>query len=943
VTTDSLPGSEAAGQIAQIFASRAFLDSFNDGLVVQDLDGRIIDANVAASELLGVTRDQMLGRTSFDPRWSAIKEDGTPFPGDEHPASVTLRTHQPCLGMVMGVSAPERGLTWISIDTYPIVINSQLVGVSSLFTDVSSAVQTRRELRVTTDHLRIVAQYPADVVVLASHDAIGEWCSDSVTELMGWLPEEVVGQRIDSFMHPDDVMNIVNYRGSAPEATTASFEVRLRCKDESYRWISVSSRRFTDPVTHESRIVSSWRDAQSLVEAQQELESSEARFRFLAENASDIVAEIDGNFHIKWVSPAVFDVLGWRPEEIVGRSTIDIVFAEDLPAFLYERANVVSGMRPGSMKLRLLTSSGSSRWMMGRTRVKLDSGGVPTSFIVSLRDIHDEEMFRAELEATNERYRLLAENASDLIILTDADGEFRWVSPSSSESFGWRPEEMIGKGAQDFIQPEDYATILERREGGDQEVFSIESVRFRHADGGFRWVSGRGRNVRSAFGEVTNRIVAVRDVTDRVVAEQELARSEALFRLVLENQLDVTARLNLEGIVEWITPSVLNLTGRRPDEVVGHSINEFIYAADIPRLVLERGQVSARGAGHLEARILTVAGEEKWVAANVKPLLDEFGQTTGSVINVRDISDDHATRTQLAHSEKLFRLAMESAPVGMAVLDLERHFQAVNPVLCDMVGRSQPWLLEHGIADVLDPDDIQLDLRMRTEALSGHANHAGRQKRLLRSDGTTIWVEHAIGLLRDESDEPLSFVSTFVDVTESRAIQEKLRFQATHDALTQLVNRRDLYLRAESLQHHTARTGEHVGVLYIDIDGFKVVNDTFGHYVGDVILKAAAERLAASGRRDDVVARVGGDEFVILLSALHTVDDAFAVAQEIVENFREPFTSDGESITLGVSVGVALALPDETADDTLRRADAALYEAKVRGRGQAVRWSPEFA
>jgi diguanylate cyclase (GGDEF)-like protein/PAS domain S-box-containing protein len=260
-----------------------------------------------------------------------------------------------------------------------------------------------------------------------------------------------------------------------------------------------------------------------------------------------------------------------------------------------------------------------------------------------------------------------------------------------------------------------------------------------------------------------------------------------------------------------------------------------------------------------------------------------------------------------------------------------------------MVGRSPQWLLEHGIADVLDPDDDQLDRHMRAEALSKSVIHAGRQERLRRPDGTLVWVEHAIGLLRDESGMPLHFVSTFVDVTESRAIQEKLRFQATHDSLTQLVNRRDLYLRAESLQRRRARTGEHVGVLYIDIDGFKVVNDTFGHYVGDVVLKAAADRLAAVGRKDDVVSRVGGDEFVLLLPALHSVDDALAVANTIVERFREPISTEGVSIELGVSVGVALALADETADDTLRRADAALYEAKLRGRGRAVRWSPDFA
>jgi diguanylate cyclase (GGDEF)-like protein/PAS domain S-box-containing protein len=940
--TDSLRDDET-GLIARIFASRAFLDSFADGLIVQDLEGRIVDANVAASDLLGVERDQLLGCTSSDAPWHAIREDARAFAHEEHPSSIVLHTRQPSIGVIMGITVPGRGPVWFSVNAYPIVVDGELVGVSSLFADVSSEVQTRRELREATDHLRILAQYPADIVVLASADAVGQWCSDSVTELMGWRPDEVVGERIDSFVHPDDIEQVLDYRRDAPDASTAAFLVRLRRKTGDYRWISISARRFIDPVTHESRIVSSWRDAQSLVETRQRLEASEARFHFLAENASDIVGETDPNFNFTWVSASVFDILGWRPEEMVGKPTGEYIFPDDLPAFYYERANVEAGLKRQSIRARLLTSSGSIRWMIAQARANVDETGSTISNMISLHDVHEEEMVRREFAASEERYRLLAENASDLIILLDADDVYRWVSPSSMELFGWRPEEMVGKRVEDFAHHDDLEKILGQRERYTAEIFSVDAVRFRRADGEFTWVSGRGRNVRNAHGELTNRILALRDVTNQVVAEQELARSEALFRLVLENQLDVTARLSPDGSVEWITPSVFSLVGWRPEEVVGRNITEFVDSADIPGLGLTMDNVVAGLTEYYEARILTVTGEEKWVAANAKPLFNELDETTGSVINIRDISAEHATRTRLAQSERLFRLALESAPIGIAVLDLERRFLATNPVLGEMVGRSPRWLLEHGIADVLDPDDDQLDRHMRAEALSKRVIHAGRQERLRRPDGTLVWVEHAIGLLRDESGVPLYFVSTFVDVTESRAIQEKLRFQATHDSLTQLVNRRDLYLRAESLQRRRARTGEHVGVLYIDIDGFKVVNDTFGHYIGDVVLKAAAERFAAVGRKDDVVSRVGGDEFVMLLPALHSVDDALAVANTIVERFREPISTEGVSIELGVSVGVALALADETADDTLRRADAALYEAKLRGRGRAVRWSSDFA
>ena len=945
MTTDSRPPGAGNVPIEQLFASRAFLDSFNDGLIVQDLEGRIVDANVAASQLLGVPRDQLLGRTSYDPRWNATREDGTPFPGEDHPASVTLRTHEACIAVVMGISAPEQDLRWLSIDTYPVWVDGQIVGVSSLFTDVTAEKLTERQLLETTDHLRILAQYPADIVILASSEAVGEWCSDSVTALLGWRPEEIIGQHIDGFVHPDDLASIVEFRRGEPDASSASFLVRIRCRDESYRWISISARRFLDPLTHESRIVSSWRDAQSLVETRQQLEASEAseaRFHFLAENASDLVAETDLDNNFTWVSASNFDVLGWRPEEMIGKSTTDFVFPDDLPALKFERANVEAGFKHQAVKARFLTSSGSVRWMIARSRPRVDTNGTVISSMVSLHDVHEEEMARLEFEAAEERYRLLAENGADLIILLDPDNVYRWVSPSSMELFGWHPDDLVGKTARDFLLPEDFDKMVAQRETSTGDTFAIDAARFRRADGHYTWVSGRGRNVRSSCGEVTHRIVALRDITRQITAEQELSRSEALFRLVLENQLDVLARLDVNGLVEWITPSIFDLVGLRPDEIIGRDSGDFMHVENFSRMNVAKDSVISGHPEYFEARILTVTGDEKWVAANVKPLIDDEGSTTGSVINVRDITADHATRTQLARSEKLFRLALESAPIGIAVADLERRFLVANPVLADMVGRTQEWMLEHGIGDILDHDDDRLDVHMRREALSGRVIHAGRQERLRRADGSLVWVEHAIGLLRDEAGQPLSIVSTFVDVTEARAVQEKLRFQATHDTLTQLVNRRDLYLRAESLQHRPARTGENVGVLYIDIDAFKTVNDTFGHYVGDVVLKAAADRLAAAGRKDDVVSRVGGDEFVLLLPALHSIDDALGVAHTILENFLEPLIVENESITLSVSVGVALAQSDETSEETLRRADMALYVAKSRGRGQVVCWSADI-
>jgi diguanylate cyclase (GGDEF)-like protein len=178
-------------------------------------------------------------------------------------------------------------------------------------------------------------------------------------------------------------------------------------------------------------------------------------------------------------------------------------------------------------------------------------------------------------------------------------------------------------------------------------------------------------------------------------------------------------------------------------------------------------------------------------------------------------------------------------------------------------------------------------------------------------------------------------VSTFENVTEAKRANEKLRYQATHDSLTHLINRRELFNQAEKLLSYTQRSGNRVGALYLDVDNLKVINDTYGHTVGDRVLIEVAERLSSVGRSDDIVSRVGGDEFAILLPALHSVEDAERVAKKILAAFSDPVVFEDREIIVTVSIGVALAEPDFSIDDTLKHADLALNRAKRDGRSNS--------
>jgi diguanylate cyclase (GGDEF)-like protein/PAS domain S-box-containing protein len=271
----------------------------------------------------------------------------------------------------------------------------------------------------------------------------------------------------------------------------------------------------------------------------------------------------------------------------------------------------------------------------------------------------------------------------------------------------------------------------------------------------------------------------------------------------------------------------------------------------------------------------------------------------------------------------------------MAVEDLDRRFVQVNPALCTLVERQSEWMRSHRVPDVLDAEEDRRDLQCRAQLLSGEVDSILRESRLVRADGSRIWVEHSIGILRDETGNPLSYVSTFENVTEAKRANEKLRYQATHDSLTHLINRRELFNQAEKLLSYTQRSGNRVGALYLDVDNLKVINDTYGHTVGDRVLIEVAERLSSVGRSDDIVSRVGGDEFAILLPALHSVEDAERVAKKILAAFSDPVVFEDREIIVTVSIGVALAEPDFSIDDTLKHADLALNRAKRDGRSNS--------
>ena len=289
---------------------------------------------------------------------------------------------------------------------------------------------------------------------------------------------------------------------------------------------------------------------------------------------------------------------------------------------------------------------------------------------------------------------------------------------------------------------------------------------------------------------------------------------------------------------------------------------------------------------------------------------------------------------------------MQKCAAGLAVLDIDGQFLEANPAFCDLTGYSRDALSIPGfrLEKLLPPDEIA-SYHKHLVALSHGEEESYRQpQRLVRQDGAVLWVELTINLMRDAAGAPHVLVVTAVDITELRRTEGAFRDLSFRDPLTKLPNRRLLRDGLQSAMARARREEHKVAVIFIDLDGFKPINDTQGHETGDWLLKAVARRLSECLREYDTAARLGGDEFVVLLPDLIQGEGAAHVAERIRTTLASPFfTDDKRRLEISASIGVSL-FPDhaESARDLLHASDEAMYLAKKSG-GNRVAYSRRLA
>jgi diguanylate cyclase (GGDEF)-like protein/PAS domain S-box-containing protein len=284
----------------------------------------------------------------------------------------------------------------------------------------------------------------------------------------------------------------------------------------------------------------------------------------------------------------------------------------------------------------------------------------------------------------------------------------------------------------------------------------------------------------------------------------------------------------------------------------------------------------------------------------------------------------------------VFQEAFEGAAIGMAVVSSRGRWLRVNRSMCELLGFSEEELLTKKLADVMHPDDLGGALANLKDLLKGKTSAYLTEKRFLRRDGTTAWALWSVARVIDRESGEVRLISQAQDVTERKASEERLMHDAFHDALTGLPNRALFMDHVKlTIARSKRRAGHLFAVLFLDLDRFKIINDSLGHLVGDQLLVGIARRLEQCLREGDTVARVGGDEFTILLEDISGESEAVEVAVRVQRELSAAFSLEGHEVFTTASIGVALStIGYDGPEDILRDADTAMYRAKSLGKAR---------
>jgi diguanylate cyclase (GGDEF)-like protein/PAS domain S-box-containing protein len=527
-------------------------------------------------------------------------------------------------------------------------------------------------------------------------------------------------------------------------------------------------------------------------------------------------------------------------------------------------------------------------------------------------------------------FELLADTLGEMVSRHDRDGLYTYASPASRDLFGFEPEQLVGRSAYDFLHPDDVDDVRGAHSalvGGSDKV--EVRYRHRHKDGSYVECEALARAIRDASGRLSEVIVIERDIGDQIAGDMLRTQWELCFKRTSRGISVVEAET--ETIVS-LNPALAEMHGGTVGDFVGKPLR-VLFTAESAKLIPDASKTIDKNT------FVSYDSEHVRLDGGVFPVRTEVieadvakGAVQYRIAWYDDLTEQQDAERRAGHAERDFEAAFHAAPHGVAIVGLDGCFLHVNQKLAAILGHSIGELRNLTFQEITHPEDLDADLAQVDGLLSGELDTYEMEKRYFTKRGHLIWVLLAVAIVREEDGSPRHFISQIQDISARKRLEAHTHELANRDAITPLYNRRRF---EEELRRQIARCREEdesAALLLLDLDRFKSVNDSAGHAAGDHLIKVVGQTLDERIREPDIAARIGGDEFAVILR-----DIDLAQARAVAEELRLAIGAAEAGRDCTASVGLCRLHGDVPDPETcLRAVDRAMYRAKGQGRDRVV-------
>lgn len=656
---------------------------------------------------------------------------------------------------------------------------------------------------------------------------------------------------------------------------------------------------------------------------EQQTREADERSQIIAINKTQAVAHFSLNGVILSANEIFLNAMGYEEQEILGQHHSIFIQEEERESTEYKAfwKELSSGAhRVG--ECRRINKDGKEVWLQAVYSPVLDPAGRPTKVVKYATDITQQKLRQADYS-----WQITAIHKSNLVITFDMYGTILDANDLFLEATGYTENEICGRHHRIFVEPS-YA------HSGEYAAFWQDLRKGHHRSGQYRRIGKDGKEVwlqatyNPIFDTNGQPVKVVKYAS--VVTDERLLQADNQGQIAAIHNAQCVISFELDGTIIDANENFLDATGYRYSDVRGmhHSMfveEEYVKTEDYQSFwkKLSEGNHCAG-----EYRRICKDGREIWLQATYNPILDMNGKPFKIVKYATDVTAD-----KMMHADHVGQINAIHRSQGVIVFNLDGTVAEANENFLSMFGYEANELDGKHHATLVEKEfAASREYVEFWDLLRTGAYHSGMYKRLGK-DGREIWIQASYNPVLDLDGKPVKVIKYATDVSSNVALAEAFedaRRQANHDAATSLPNRAKL---SSFMNACLGGPEASMVVFYIDLDRFKPVNDTYGHHVGDRVLGEVADRMRRALKDDQLVARIGGDEFVIAAPGM-TMDEIEPFCKNLYKSVTQPIRHDGGEVSIGMSIGIAIAPTDATTpDELLRMADTALYRSKENGRG----------